>query len=120
MRNLQPGRLRHLVVIERPVTTLDSDGVQSVEWVPAFGAVAQTVAARIESISGREILAAAQMQSKVTHRVTLRAGRDVVASMRLRRPGGGPVYNVEAVIPDNASRVQWMTLLCSSGVNDGG
>lgn len=117
---MDAGKLRHRVIPERQVTSLDSDdGIQTVEWLPAFTETVQAISAGIQPMSGREILTANQINSKVTHRIIVRKGRDFTASMRLRRPSGGPTYNIEAVIPDANNGEQYLTLLCSTGVNDG-
>ena len=114
---VQAGRLRHWVSFEilpaEPV--LDSDGRIEEVWLPVFGGQKQP--AEITPLSGRELVAAQGVHSKVSTRIKLRYREGFEARMRaLHR---GVVYNVEAVIADPDSGYRYVTLLCSSGVNEG-
>jgi SPP1 family predicted phage head-tail adaptor len=111
---MQAGPLRHLVTIEEPITVTDSDGDDAHEWVDPFGVEQR---AEITPLSGRELIAAQAVQSKVTTRIVLRYRPGVTAAMRVVHRS--TVYNIEAVVPDNQSGFQWITLMCTSGVNDG-
>lgn len=93
---------------------LDSDGATVETWVDAFGG---PVSAGIVALSGRELIAAQASQSKVSTRITVRHRQGFKASMRAIHRG--TTYNVEAVIPDPASGQRYLTLLCTSGANDG-
>lgn len=112
---MRPGRLRHRVTFEQPgPTELDSDGETVETWLPAFE---RPVSADITALSGRALIAAQAVQSKVSTRIKVRFHRDFRAAMRgVHR---GVFYNIEAVIPDPDSGIHYLTLLCSSGVNDG-
>lgn len=112
MSNVAAGILRHRVRIDARVTHLNSSGEQETAWEEVA-----TVWAAIEPVSGRELLLADQVQSKVSTRIKMRARSGVLASMRAVH--GSTVYNIEAVIPDNESGQEWLTLQCSSGVSDG-
>jgi SPP1 family predicted phage head-tail adaptor len=108
------GRLRHRVSIEALTTDLDSDGAQVEDWTDAFG---QRFSAEISPLSGREMIAAAAVQSEVTTRIRIRYRAGVTASMRVNHRG--TVYDIKAVIPDADSGRRWLTLNCTSGVNEG-
>lgn len=108
------GRLTKRILIEALVVSLDSDGDQVETWYPL---APQLLSAEVSPLSGREIIAAAAVQSKVTTRIVIRFRPGIKASMRATHRG--TIYNIEAVIPDNASGKRWLTLLCSSGVNEG-
>jgi SPP1 family predicted phage head-tail adaptor len=112
MSNVAAGRLRHRVRIDQQVVHANSFGEQDVAWE----AVA-TVWAAIEPVSGRELLLADQVQSKVNTRIIIRARSSILASMRAVH--GSTVYNIEAIIGDPDSGQEWMTLQCSSGVSNG-
>lgn len=112
MSNVAAGRLRHQVVIEQQVTALTSSGEQETNWV-TFA----TVWAEIAPLSARESMLSEQVQSKVSVRITIRSLDGVIASMRVVQ--GSTVYNVEGVIRDPQSGVEWMTLACSTGLNNG-
>ena len=111
---MKAGSLRHRITFESLTTELDSDGAASETWADAFG---QKFSAEIVPLSGRELMAAQSMQSKVTTRIKVRYFPGIVASMRAVHRG--TVYNIEAVVPDPESGRGWLTLHCSSGVNEG-
>lgn len=112
---LPAGRLRHRVAFEELVTDLDSDGAMVPTWVP-FGD-GRPLPAEIVPLSGRELIAAQAVQSKVTARLRVRYRPGFTASMRAVHRG--TIYNIEGVIPDPDSGVRFVTLLCSSSVNEG-
>lgn len=111
---MRAGLLRHLVTIEDLVTDLDSDGATVEEWVPVY---AQPVSAQIVDLSGRELIAAQAVQSKVSTRIVLRYRPGIRAKMRVVHRD--VAYNIEAVIADMNSRFRQVTLLCTSGTNTG-
>jgi SPP1 family predicted phage head-tail adaptor len=112
--NLPAGRLRHRVTIEQLVEEQDSDGAVVSEWAAAFS---QPLSAEILPLSGRELIAAAAVQSEVTTRIRVRARPGLRAAMRAVHRG--TVYDIRAVVPDAESGSQWLTLMCASGVNEG-
>lgn len=111
---MQAGRLRHRVTLEQRVTELDSDGERTETWVDAFGLL---LPAEIAPLSGRELVAAAAVQSKVAVRVRIRHRPGVSASMRVLHRN--VAYGIEAVTPDTASGVEYLTLHCTHGANEG-
>lgn len=115
---MRAGALRHWLTFESLTTTLDEeDGSTTEAWVDAFP-VNTRMPCEVVALSGRELLSAQSVQSKVSTRVTVRYRPGFTASMRAR--GEGVVYNIEAIVPDPESRIEYVTLLCSSGVNQGG
>lgn len=111
---MRAGSLRHRADLQQQGTTVDpATGDRVTAWVN----VAAAVPVEIVPLSGREFLAAAASQSQVTSRITMRYRPGVTAAHRLRQ--GDVVYNIEAVLPDNKSGREWLTLMCSQGVNDG-
>lgn len=112
---MQAGLLRHLVTFEQLVTELDSDGQQIETWNPAFEG--QMLSAEISPLSGRELIAAQAVQSKTATRIKIRYRPGVDASMRVRHRT--VIYNIEGVIPDPESGIEWITLACTSGANEG-
>lgn len=114
---LSAGKLRHRVTLERRCTDQDSvSGDISDAWIP----VANLWAA-IEPLSAREFIEASALQSKVTARITIRFRPGVKAAMRLVHKGrlGRMVYNIEGVLSDKESGLEYLTLPCSEGVNEG-
>lgn len=109
--------MRHWLTFERLVEEMDSDGARSDVWAPAFD-VSPTMPADVAPLSGRELLAANAVQSKVTHRIRVRYRDGITAKMRAVERE--TVYNIEAVIPDQDSGLRYLTLLASTGTNEGG
>lgn len=113
---MQVPRLRHWVTFEAPLEVLDSDGATVQDWVDAFQ-VNPRMPCEVTALSGGELIAAQAVQSKVSTRLRTRYRPGFNASMRGRL--GLTIFNIEAVIPDPDSRIRYVTLLCSSGVNEG-
>lgn len=109
---LNAGLLRHWVDIEEPVDVQDSDGAISRTWV-----LFRRVPASIEPLSAREFIAAQSVQSKVVARVVIRALNGINARMRIHY--AGKLYNIEGVLADKDSGLDYMTLPVGQGVNDG-
>jgi SPP1 family predicted phage head-tail adaptor len=114
---MKAGRLRHWLTFETLIEQQDSDGNKVQEWVDAFDTNPR-MPCEVQALSGRELIAAQAVQSRVTTRIRTRyrAGFDAMQ----RAVGGGVTYNIEAVIPDPDSRIRFVTLLASSGTNAGG
>lgn len=112
---LQSGRLRHFVTFESPVVSVDSNGESVEDWVPAFDS--QEISASIEPLSGRELVAAQQVHSRVTTRIMVRYRPGILPEMRVVHRS--TYYNIEAVVPDADTGFRHCTLLCYSGTNDG-
>lgn len=114
MKPVRAGKLRHRIAIEQIVTSLDSDGATVEDWLPVFE---RPIPAEIVASSGREFLAAQATQSKIASRIKVRYRPEIQANMRAVHRG--TVYNIEAVLPDMDSGIRWLTLMCSSGVDEG-
>lgn len=107
---------RHWVSFESPYTELDSDGAQMLEWMPAF-VINHRMRCEVTALSGRELIAAQAVQSKVTTRIVTQYRPGFTAAMR--GVLGTTIFGIEAVIPDPESRNRFVTLLCTSGVHEG-
>jgi SPP1 family predicted phage head-tail adaptor len=111
---MKAGKLRHYVTYELVTQVQDSDGAIDEVWADYFGF---PIATEIVPVSGREFIAAQANQSKVTARLKVRKRDGFVANMRgVYRD---QYYNIEAVLPDPDSGLEYLTLLCSTGVNEG-
>lgn len=112
----RPGQLRHRVTLQRKQPAGDGQGGQDVGWTDLA-----EVWAAVRPLSGRDRLQAAQVQSTVTHRVTIRwrAAPDnpqapfVFAGDRLIYKG--VPYNIRAVV-DLEERRRFLELDAESGV----
>jgi SPP1 family predicted phage head-tail adaptor len=109
---LAAGKLRHRVAVERLVTEQDSSGVAQETWSPVG-----EFWASIEPLSAREFVAASAVQSQVVARIRMRATTGVRASDRIRH--GANLYNVQGVLPDLDSGLEYVTIPATAGVNDG-
>jgi SPP1 family predicted phage head-tail adaptor len=108
------GKLRHLVSLQSRQTGRDPDSGSVVDlgWVEVT-----KLWASIEPLSVREFTAAAANQSKVTARIVTRRDKRVTAAMRFVYDGC--IYNIEGVLPDPVSGLEYQTHPVSEGVNDG-
>lgn len=109
---IQAGKLRHRVVIQKQAESQNqSDGSIIVEWVD----VAKVWCA-IEPLSAREFVSAQAEASKITTRITVRYRSDITAKMRLYHAAKDMYYNIEGVLADKDSGIEYLTLPCSEGV----
>lgn len=113
MAGIASGKLRHKVALQRPIRTQNPDtGSVSTTW--------ETIAnvwASVEPLSAREFIAAQAVQSEISARITIRYRPDVDATMRILHRGR--IYNIQGVLSDPRSGLEYLTLPCSEGVNDG-
>ena len=111
---LEAGRLRHRVTFESRTEEQDpeSGGIEPV-WATEF----EDVPAAIEPISASEFLAAGAVQSRVVARITVRYRPGLEATRRILH--GSRIYNIEGVLPDKDSGLEYVTIPCSEGTNDG-
>jgi SPP1 family predicted phage head-tail adaptor len=101
------GELRQRVTLQQPNDVPDGAGGFTRSWSDLA-----SVWARIEPLSGAERLRAVQLESAVSHRVTLRYREGVSASLRLKF--GARVFNIRAVI-NLEERKDYLDLLCEEG-----
>lgn len=115
---LSAGKLRHRLVIQKLQNIADTNGeVQDSsgelmqEWVDVA-----TVWAAIEPLSAREFIAAQSEQSKVTAKVIIRYRNDIDFSMRLLHEYKGIYYNIEGILTDKESGLEYITIPVSEGL----
>lgn len=112
-------RLRHRVDIQDVTHPQNPEtGAFSEVWATILSSeeVEDGVPAEIVDLSGRELLAAAAEQADITTRIVMRYRPDVRARMRIVHDG--LAYNIRSVVTD-AKRAVQLTLMCTSGVNQG-
>lgn len=110
---MRAGKLRHRVTIQSPDTTQNP---VTGEMVNGWTDVA-TCWASVEPLSVREFMASAATQSEISARITIRYREGVAANMRILHRGNN--YNIEGVLADPNSGLEYLTLPVSTGVNDG-
>lgn len=108
------GKLRHRVTIQALITEIDSDGAQEDIWVNQYNT---EIWADVQPLSGRELIEAGAVQSKVNTRIIIRYRDLMLPNMRVLHKNN--IYNIEAIIPDKETGNKYLTLICTSGVNEG-
>lgn len=106
------GKLRHIIKIQQNQEVQLDDGSMQTQWVDVYS----KTYASIEPLSAREFLASATQEMQVSARITVRYKPNIVAKMRILH--GATVYNIEGVLPDADSGIEYLTLVCSTGVLD--
>jgi SPP1 family predicted phage head-tail adaptor len=107
---MKSGDLRHRITLQNPVRTQNtSTGAITLSWEDVV-----TVWASIKPLSTREFLAAQAAQSKVVGRIVIRYRAGVDAT--LRAVHNGKIYNIEGVMADADSGLEYLTLTVSEGV----
>ncbi len=117
------GKLRHVVDIEvREDTQADTSGGIDTEWVPLF----ENVRAAIEPLSAREFLAADRELSKVAARIVIRFRPGLDAAQRIVHGPkcctsyvGTEYWNPEGFLRDADTGLEYVTIPCSVGANEG-
>ena len=108
---LKSGELRDWVEILSLVSRLDDFGASTQAWTVVGGAFA-----KVQAITGRELISGQQVRGQVSHRVWMRRPADlptVVPSMRLIY--GERVLEISAVIERGLRRDE-LELLCTEAV----
>ena len=110
---MEAGKLRHRIGIERLNDSAQDPNTGDIvkAWEPL-----KTVYAAIEPVSGKEFIQSAATQAQISVRITVRH-TDVRPIDRIAHKG--LVYNIHAVLPDRVSGLDYLTLMCSQGVNNG-
>lgn len=113
---VRAGTLRRRLAFQTRSTAQDASGQPANVWTTAFIAWGD-----IEPMTGRELIAAAAVQSAVTHMVTVRwrpelSNPQAVAAMRILY--GTRIFNIHAAMnEDERNRV--VSLMCEEGLNNG-
>lgn len=108
---MRAGRLRHLVIIQEPTETNDTQG----QAVKTWGTFA-TVHAAVEPLTGREYFAAQQINAETSTKITIRYLAGITQKMRVSYDSR--LYNIEGM-KNIGERDRQIELMCSEGVNDG-
>lgn len=109
---LKIGRLRHRVTIQSATLT---QSATTGAMTPTWGDVA-TVWASIEPISAKEFAQSGAEVNRITTRIIIRYRPDVSEDMRLYHPSTNTYYNIEGILTDKDSNLEYLTLPCSTGV----
>lgn len=108
---LSPGELNRRITLQTRTSTQDTYGQAQDTWTDWA-----TCWAKIESMSGNEMVAAQAINAELTHKVTIRYRPGVLASMRLLY--GDRIFNIGSVVEPEAAHVS-LELTCGEGLNRG-
>jgi head-tail adaptor len=111
---LAAGRLRHRIAIQEFAPIQDSNGEVTEVWATVEGM--ESVPAAIEPLSVREFLQSATEQNQSMARITIRY-RVLPAKYRVLHKS--KIYNPAGALADKDSGIEYLTLVCSEGVNAG-
>lgn len=114
MITVSPGALRNRIEIEKNASTTDLAGGQVDAWEHFV-----TVWARIETLSGKRLVAAQALAAEVTHEILIRyrpAFSNPVDAVKNYRIKWGARTFVLLGVNNVEERNTWLLLQCSEGV----
>ncbi|MGP1293443.1 phage head closure protein [Serratia sp. CY31944] len=110
---MQAGKLRHRITLQKPEKVQNPDsGEMEDTWLDLT-----TIWAEVVPLSAREFVAAQAMQNAVTTRITIRYRQDIEPKYRILFRG--KILNIEGILSDPKSGLEYLTLPCSEGVDNG-
>lgn len=108
---MNAGKLRHRITLQSPTGSRDAVGERTTTWTSVA-----TVFASVNPLSVRDLLAASQLQSEVSHRVRIRYSSAVAAiDASWRVLFGSRVLVVQGVRNIDETRSE-LELMCSEGL----
>jgi len=103
--NISAGTLQHWIVIVKPTLAQDSAG----GWAEDAESRVAAVRAQVLALTGRELYAAQQQVSEVTHQITMRYLPGITANMNVWFRGRQ--FRIQAAVdPDETRKV--LVMLC--------
>ncbi len=118
---MRAGRLREWIQLQRRVDNQQPGG-QVKHTYETF----DSTWAHVAAVAGREFFAAQQVQSEVTTKISIRFRHDVNETTRIihvtnydESPNWFDVYDIVAVIPDEKTNREELTLMCVKRVAEG-
>lgn len=111
---MEAGKLRHRVTIQKPTITQDTaTGAVTQAWADLYA----NVPASVEPLSVKEYLQSRSDQSETSIRVVIRYRGGLTPDMRILHRG--KIYNPQGFLADKVSGLEYLTIPCSEGVNEG-
>ena len=111
---MKAGKLRHRITFQSPGAAQDP---VTGEMVQGWATVWDKVPASVEPLSVKDFIASSATQSALSARIMIRYRAGVLPSMRILHRG--TVYNIQGVMPDADSGLEYLTLAVAAGVNNG-
>ncbi len=106
-------RLRHRLTLQQEIQTADGAGGYTRTWQDIADLWAEINPANAKSLYGRERLYAGQLQSEISHKVTIRYRSGITTAMRLLF--GNRAFNIRAISNIQESN-ETIELLVEEGV----
>lgn len=112
---MNAGKLRHRIAFQSLGITQDpQSGEETKDWVSVW----KNVAASVEPLSSRDLIAAQAAQSDASARIVIRYRAGVLPTMRILFRG--ELYSIKGPpLPDPHSGLEYLTILVSKGVLNG-
>lgn len=116
---MQAGKLSHRICPQKRVSSQNAEtGEVVTEWINIASSTSDgCIWGEVTAVSARDFVAAQAFQNAVTARIKIRFRDDITAKCRILFRG--KIYNIEGVLPDPDSGLEYLTLPCSEGTNDG-
>lgn len=109
---INPGKLRHRLIIQRPVEQQDMNtGAMNTTWEDI-----ETVWAEIKPISVKEFISAQAENSEVSAKITIRKLNGISSECRAFHEAKNKYYKIQSVIWENHSGLRYMVLYCAEGI----
>lgn len=106
-------KLRHRLQLQEQIETQDENtGAIDVVWQDLA-----EIWGEVSPLSGKEFVTAAEEKSKVTARILIRY-RPIDSKQRIIHTSKNKIYNIEAVLDDNETGYDHITLMVSEGVRE--
>ena len=106
--DMYAGKLRSRIIIERETHTPNDSGGQNITW-----STYKKVKALVKPKSGTERVRGMQLESPLTHTITIRYTKDILPTDRINF--NGRYMQIRAVV-DIEERNRWIELSCQEGV----
>lgn len=91
--------------------------------MPTWSVLWSDVPAKIDFRTGKEYIAAQAVQSEITCFITIRYRDGLKAAHRFVQKATAQrsrkVFNIHAIVPDSKSGLEWLTMPCSEGADQG-
>lgn len=107
---MRSGRLRHRLQLQSKTESRTASGASTFTWTTD-----STVWGGIEPLSGKEYVAASQVQNEEKVRIVIRYHASIDETWRV--VNGGKYYSIHSVINSN-ERNRDLILMCSQGVKE--
>lgn len=118
---LNVGEMRHVVTVQEATHARDPvTGEVTVTWSDVANAA--DLPAAIKPSSVRQFLESRADQAEITERIIIRYLSGLTANMRLVGVctcHDGVIFNPRGMLPDNETGVEYITIPCDRGVNQG-